>query len=245
MSSVSNTFIQPNWPAPPNVKAMQTTRAGGFSVGPYGSLNFGAHVNDNPQHVAQNRQSLSGIVPTEPVWLDQVHGTHVIDAALSRCVEKADASFTSAANVVCVTMTADCLPILLCDKAGTVIASVHAGWRSLCDGVIEKTVASMQVEAKNLVAWLGPAIGPEAFEVGLEVRDAFVAKDAQAKLAFKVREKKWFGDLYLIAKQRLQLLGITDVYGETLCTFSNPDQFFSYRRDGDTGRMATMIWLTA
>jgi len=148
-------------------------------------------------------------------------------------------------NVVCVTLTADCLPILLCDQAGSVVASVHAGWRSLCDGVIESTVAAMGVDQEMLMAWLGPAIGPNAFEVGAEVRDAFIQADEQAEMAFEKQGDKWLGDLYLIAMQRLNTLGIIDIYGEVMCTYSNPDRFFSYRRDGDTGRMASMVWIAA
>ncbi len=237
------TLITPDWPAPANVKALQTTRQGGVSMGVYASLNLGDHVKDNPQHVAANRQLLSAYLPTEPVWLNQVHGVRVIDAALSSCLESADASVATRKQVVCVTMTADCLPVLLCDHAGTVVAAVHAGWRSLCDGVIEATVAAMPVPADQLMAWLGPAIGPEAFEVGSEVRAQFMAKDAQAESAFKAKGDKWLGDLYTIARQRLQRLGVTQVYGGGHCTFSESETFFSFRRDGDTGRMGSFIWL--
>lgn len=237
------TLITPDWPAPANVKALQTTRQGGVSMGVYASLNLGEHVKDNPQHVAANRQLLSAYLPTEPVWLNQVHGVRVIDAALSSCLESADASVATRKQVVCVTMTADCLPVLLCDHAGTVVAAVHAGWRSLCDGVIESTVAAMPVKADQLMAWLGPAIGPEAFEVGGEVRAQFIAKDAQAESAFKAKGDKWLGDLYTIARQRLQRLGVTQVYGGGHCTFSESETFFSFRRDGDTGRMGSFIWL--
>ncbi len=243
--AISAYLIQPDWPAPANVQAIQTTRVGGVGAGQYDSLNLGDHVNDDPIHVAKNRQLLSDVVPTEPVWLKQVHGTRVIDAARSGCIEQADASFTTQKNVVCVTLTADCLPILLCDQAGTVVASVHAGWRSLCDGVIEQTVAAMGVDKHMLLAWLGPAIGPSAFEVGAVVRDAFVRCDQQAEKAFRRHGDKWLGDLYSIAKQRLNTLGVTDIYGEVMCTYSNPDRFFSYRRDGDTGRMASMVWIAA
>lgn len=237
------TFITPDWPAPVNVKALQTTRNGGVSTGVYASLNLGDHVKDHPQHVAANRQLLSGYLPSEPVWLNQVHGVRVIDAALSSCLESADASFATRKQVVCVTMTADRLPVLLCDQAGTAVAAIHAGWRSLCDGVIEATVAAMPVQASQLMAWLGPAIGPEAFEVGSEVRAQFMAQDAQAELAFQPKGDKWLGDLYAIARQRLQTLGITQVYGGGRCTFNEPENFFSYRRDGDTGRMGCFIWL--
>jgi len=237
------TFITPDWPAPANVKALQTTRNGGVSTGVYASLNLGDHVKDHPQHVAANRQLLSIYLPSEPVWLNQVHGVRVIDAALSSCLESADASFTARKQVVCVTMTADCLPVLLCDQAGTAVAAIHAGWRSLCDGVIEATVNAMPVQADQLMAWLGPAIGPDAFEVGGEVRAQFIAQDAQAELAFQSKGDKWLGDLYAIARQRLQTLGITQVYGGGRCTFNEPDTFFSFRRDGDTGRMGCFIWL--
>lgn len=236
-------LISPDWPAPANVKAFQTTRQGGVSTGVYAGLNLGDHVKDLPQHVAANRQLLSAYMPSEPVWLNQVHGIRVIDAAISSCLESADASFTSRKQVVCVTMTADCLPVLLCDQAGTAVAAVHAGWRSLCDGVIEATVAAMPIEAGQLMAWLGPAIGPDAFEVGEEVRAQFIAKDARAECAFKPHGEKWLGDLYAIARQRLQTLGITEVYGGGRCTFSEPETFFSFRRDGDTGRMGSFIWL--
>jgi polyphenol oxidase len=236
-------FIIPDWPAPANVKALQTTRAGGISTGSYASLNLGDHVKDNPLHVAHNRQSLSPFLPTEPVWLQQVHGIRVIDASTSSCLETADASFSTRKEVVCVTMTADCLPVLLCDEAGTVVAAIHAGWRSLCDGVIEAAVEVMPGEANHLMAWLGPAIGPEAFEVGGEVRQQFIVHDAQAEAAFRPHGNKWLGDLYTIARQRLQSSGITRIYGGGRCTYSEPESFFSFRRDGDTGRMATFIWL--
>jgi len=237
-------FIYPDWPAPVSVKALQTTRVGGVSLAPYDSLNFGGHVKDNPLHVAHNRQLLSAFVPSEPVWLNQVHGVRVIDAALSGRVESADASYTDHKNVVCVTMTADCLPVLLCNKAGTVVAAVHAGWRSLCDGVIEATIKAMPVQANELMAWLGPAIGINAFEVGSEVRAQFIAQDTQAKIAFRPLGDKWLGDLYQIATQRLNKLGVKDVCGGGECTFSDEQRFFSFRRDGDTGRMATMIWIS-
>ncbi len=255
-------FIVPNWPAPKHVRALQTTRVGGVSHAPYDGFNLGSHVNDNPIHVAQNRQALSQYLPSEPVWLNQVHGIHAVDAAQTTCVPEADASFSTQKNVVCVTMTADCLPILLCDTAGTVVASVHAGWRSLCDGVIEATVnkicpeknwQNQTVKSSDIMAWLGPAIGPNAFEVGAEVRAQFMAQGlnlgvAQAETAFKPHDdhksnQKYLADLYKIATQRLNKLGVTQIYGGGLCTFTDTENFFSYRRDGNTGRMATLIWL--
>ncbi len=240
-------FIQPNWPASANVKALQTTRLGGVSQGAYASLNLGAHVNDDPIAVAKNRQLLSPFLPSEPVWLNQVHGLEVIDAAKSTCLQDADASFSTKPNVVCVTMTADCLPVLLCDKAGTVVAAAHAGWRGLCDGVIEATVTKMQVPASEILVWLGPAIGPNAFEVGDDVRTQFVARDKHAAQAFRRHGDKWLCNMYLIARQRLNALGVTAIYGasvnEDFCTYSDKARFFSFRRDQVTGRMASMIWL--
>ncbi|MBM3351030.1 MAG: peptidoglycan editing factor PgeF [Betaproteobacteria bacterium] len=243
-------FIQPNWPAPVNVKALQTTRHGGVSVTPYASLNLGAHVDDAPLAVAQNRQLLSAYLPSEPVWVNQVHGIEVIDAASSTCLQDADASFATRPNVVCVTMTADCLPVLLCDSKGTVVATVHAGWRGLCDGVVEAAVNQMEVNHADILAWLGPAIGPHAFEVGGDVRQQFMAKDVQAVSAFKPiagGRDKWLCDMYAIAKQRLAAIGVTQVYGggvnEDFCTYSDEARFFSFRRDNVTGRMASLIWL--
>ncbi len=240
-------FIQPDWPAPANVKALQTTRLGGVSQGAYASLNLGAHVNDDPIAVAKNRQLLSPFLPSEPVWLNQVHGLEVIDAAKSTCLQDADASFSIKPNVVCATMTADCLPVLLCDKAGTVVAAAHAGWRGLCDGVIEATVTKMQVPASEILVWLGPAIGPNAFEVGDDVRARFVSRDNHAAQAFRRHGDKWLCDMYLIARQRLNALGVTAIYGasvnEDFCTYSDKARFFSFRRDQVTGRMASMIWL--
>lgn len=253
---ISPDFIVPNWPAPANVQSLQTTRIftnsnQGYSLAPYNSLNFGSHVNDNPMHVAQNRQLLSQFLPSEPVWLNQVHGIGVVDAANTSCVPDADASFTTQKNVVCVTMAADCLPVLLCDKAGSLVAAVHAGWRGLCDGVIEETVNRIchlkAIKSVDLMAWLSPAIGPNAFEVGAEVRAQFVEKDKNSVGAFKAQGDKFLANIYLLATQRLNKIGVTDIYGgghnEDFCTFSDEKHFFSYRRDGETGRMATLIWL--
>jgi len=244
-------FIIPNWPAPANVHALQTTRHGGISLAPYNNLNLGGHVQDDLLHVAHNRQLLSQFLPSEPVWLNQTHGINVVDTANADCVPNADASFTIRPNSVCVVMTADCLPILLCDKAGTAVASIHAGWRSLCDGVIEETVRKMPVDVNQLMAWLGPAIGPQAFEVGGEVKAQFIAKDVQGEVAFKSvsdKDDKWLADIYKLATQRLNRAGVNQVYGggqqETYCTFTDEQHFFSFRRDNLTGRMATLIWLT-
>jgi polyphenol oxidase len=244
----NNDLIIPNWPAPTNVKALQTTRIGGISLAPYDSLNFGSHVNDNRIHVAQNRQLLSDYVPSEPVWLNQTHSTKIIDAAAASCEPDADASFSTQKNVVCVVMTADCLPVLLCDKAGKIVVAVHAGWRGLCDGALEASIdaacRAAQLIPNDLMAWLGPAIGPNAFEVGAEVRAQFITKDAKAKAAFKAHGDKWLANIYHIATQRLNNTGVTQIYGGDRCTFTEKENFFSYRRDGATGRMATLIWMT-
>lgn len=235
----------PDWPAPANVRALQTTRQGGFSVAPYDTLNLGDHVGDEPLIVARNRMQLNALLPSEPVWLKQVHGTTVVDAVAAGCgVPVADACLARNAGAVCVVMTADCLPLLLCDEAGTVVAAVHAGWRGLCDGVIEATVRAMGVPAQQVMAWLGPAIGPQAFEVGGEVRAAFIAQQPQAAVAFTARGDKFLADLFMLARQRLQALGVTRIHGGGVCTYSDRERFFSYRRDGVTGRMGSFIWLT-
>ena len=237
--------ITPNWPAPANVTALQTTRKGGISVAPYASFNLGVHVGDNQLAVLRNRMLLAPLMPSEPVWLNQVHGVSVADAGHAGCLPQADASVATHPGAVCVVMTADCLPVLLCDETGSVVGAAHAGWRGLCDGVIEATVTSMQLPASTLMAWLGPAIGPTVFEVGDEVRTAFVAKQPQAAQAFvAAAEGKWMADIYQLARLRLQALGIHRIYGGDLCTYSDDQRFYSYRRDGVTGRMGTFIWLS-
>jgi YfiH family protein len=248
-SFVSHLII-PDWPAPLNVRSMQTTRLGGVSTAPYDSLNLGMHVGDDVLRVARNRMLLNRILPSEPVWLEQVHGTVVADADRASCVPQADACI--ARRGVCVVMTADCLPVLLCDKQGSVVAAVHAGWRGLAAGVIDAAVHAMDVSPDNLMAWLGPAISQDAFEVGDEVRATFMDADAATATAFtpshlkgegRGEGDKWQADIYALAGRRLQLLGVTDVYGGDRCTYRESDQFFSYRRDGVTGRMGTFIWL--
>jgi polyphenol oxidase len=237
-------LVFPGWPAPANVMALQTTRLGGYSSRPYASLNLGDHVGDDPLVVAANRQRLNRFVPTEPLWMRQVHGTNVIDAALASCLPEADAAIARAPDAVCCVMTADCLPVLLCDHAGTVVAAVHAGWRGLLHGVIEATIDTMHVPSSGLLAWLGPAIGPQAFEVGDEVRQAFVHVDENARHAFTPQaDGKWLADIYLLARQRLQGAGVAQIHGGEFCTHTDSARFFSYRRDGVTGRMASMIWL--
>ena len=234
----------PDWPAPLNVKALQTTRSGGASVAPYDTFNLGAHVGDAPLVVAHNRQLLASLLPSEPVWLEQVHGTIVANADSASCQPQADACVATHPGAVCVVMTADCLPLLLCNDQGSLVGAAHAGWRGLCDGVIEQTVHSMSVAPDTLMAWLGPAIGPQAFEVGDEVRVAFVARQREAAAAFVPSANgKWFADIYQLARLRLNAMGITRIYGGGLCTHTDRARFYSYRRDGATGRMGTFIWL--
>jgi len=241
-----NDLIIPDWPAPSNVKAIQTTRKGGYSKMPYDSLNLGGHVGDDAMLVESNRQLLNPLLPSEPVWLNQVHGVEVVDAAVASCLPNADATYANKPGAVCAVMTADCLPVLLCNESGTEVAAVHAGWKGLLDGVIEAAISKMKSSPEQILAWMGPAIGPQAFEVGDDVRDAFVVADAQAKDAFIAKgEGKWLGDIFQLAKQRLANKGVTQVYGGGLCTYTDQARFFSFRRDNVTGRMATLIWLEA
>ena len=237
-------LIRPDWPAPANVRALVTTRRGGVSQGPYASLNLGDHVGDDPAAVAHNRALLSAQLPAGPVWLKQVHGLAVVEADRVSGIPEGDASVARRPGTVCAVLTADCLPVLLCDQAGTVVGAAHAGWRGLAGGVIEAAVAAMGVAPERQMAWLGPAIGPEAFEVGGEVRDIFMAHDAAAERAFVAHGNgKWLADIYLLAAQRLGRLGVPRVSGGNLCTYRDRERFYSYRRDGATGRMASLIWL--
>lgn len=238
-------FFVPDWPVPARVRAMQTLRTGGCSLSPWHSLNLGTHVGDDPAHVAANRALLRRRLPDDPGWLDQVHGAVTVDAGSVATPVRADASLARRPGVVCAVMTADCLPVLFCDRAGSVVAAAHAGWRGLLAGVLESTLAAMQVLPAELLVWLGPAIGPARFEVGDEVRKAFLAKDAHAASAFVGGDSgKWLADIYQLARQRLQRAGVAHVFGGQYCTVSEPERYFSYRRDGVTGRQATLIWLT-
>jgi len=238
----SDRWLIPDWPAPANIRAGTTLRGGGVSLPPYDSLNLGEHVGDNPAAVAENRRRLN--LPTEPIWLRQTHSTQIVDAA--RCTSgqtKADGSYTTEPQVICTVLSADCLPILICDRAGTTVAAVHAGWRGLAAGIIEQAIATLPVHGKDLLAWLGPAIGPDAYEVGNEIRATFIAHDPAANTAFNAAQEKWRMDIYQLARQRLMALGITAIYGGNRCTFTEKQHFYSYRRDGLTGRMASLIWL--
>ena len=240
-------WLQPEWPAPANVRTASTLRTGGVSAMPFDTLNLGDHVGDAPEAVQSNRQRLREALrlPDEPCWLNQVHGSRVIEAGKSAAPPEADACIARSTGQVCVVMTADCLPVLFCNREGDRVAAAHAGWRGLAGGVLESTVNSLGLPGSQLMAWLGPAIGPDAFEVGDEVRIAFTARDAAAAQAFRPghRAGHWLADLYLLARQDLARLGVHAVYGGGLCTYSDESRFFSYRRDGKCGRMATLIWL--
>ncbi len=241
-----NDWIIPDWPAPSTVRAVSTTRRGGVSRPPYDGFNLAEHVGDDPLHVAENRRRLVATMglSSEPAWLNQVHGTVVVAAETVVVPPPADAVWTREPGRFCVVMTADCLPVLLCDHAGTVVAAVHAGWRGLAGGVIAAAVAQLPVSPPALMAWLGPAIGPEAFEVGDEVRAAFLAMDADYGDCFRPSPAgRWSADIYALARRQLRGLGVTAVYGGGFCTFNEPERFFSYRRDHQTGRMATLIGL--
>ena len=236
-------WLTPDWPAPPQVKACVTTRAGGVSQAPFDSFNLGDHVGDDASAVAANRHSLIAQLHCQPAWLKQVHGTAVAAADPAQVAE-ADASWTATPGIACTVMTADCLPALFCDRAGTRVAAAHAGWRGLVNGVLEATLDSLAVPAQDLLVWLGPAIGPQAFEVGPEVRDAFMAVQAEAEQAFvpSANAGKYLADIYQLARLRLAARGVTAVYGGGLCTVSDP-RFFSYRRAARTGRFASLVWL--
>jgi len=239
------TFIAPNWSAPKQVKAYTTTRLGGFSLAPYDGFNLADHVGDDPQCVIKNRILLKKtlhLLPNEPQWLTQIHGIEVAD--FDKNVRCADAIYTREINQVCVVMTADCLPVLFCNRAGTEVAAAHAGWRGLAQGVLEATIQRFQSPHNEIIAWLAPAISAQAFEVGEEVYDAFVKVLPQARFAFTpTRPKHWLADLYLLARQKLEHIGIKAIYGDNFCTYQNAYQFYSYRRDKVTGRMAHLIWI--
>ena len=244
-------WIIPDWPAPVHVKSLFTTRSGGVSGGKngiYASLNLGMHVHDDPIAVERNRTLLCTYLPAEPKWLQQVHGIEpVCIEHATAAIPQGDAALSRQPGTVCAIMVADCLPVFLCDRAGTVVAIAHAGWRGLVGGIIEQTIAAMQVDRSSLLAWLGPAIGPNHFEVGVDVFEAFMQHDAIAAKAFvAIRnkpEKKWLADIFLLARQRLEASGVSAIYGSGICTYSDAQRFFSYRRDGETGRMAALIWL--
>ena len=236
-------WIKPDWPAAKNIHAAVTLRTGGLSKGAFSSLNPALHVNDKPENVVANRKTISDMLnlPSAPVWLEQVHGNRVIKANQSTQLQQADASYIEQAGLVCAVMTADCLPVLLATSGGDKIAAIHAGWRGLLAGIIRHTVNAL--DATNIIAWLGPAIGPDCFEVGSEVRNAFVKQSADFAGGFKqINQNKYLADIYQLATIELATMGVTQVYGGGFCTVTDKERFYSYRRDGETGRMATLIW---
>lgn len=247
-------LLIPNWPAPKNVRAFTTTRTGGVSVPPYhgktrtdGGLNIASHVGDQAQAVQENRRILRKLLPNDPLWLTQVHGTTVVDAAIASDYVEADASFTTRSKTVCLVQTADCLPVLFCDTKGTCVAATHAGWKGLAIGVLEATIQTLQNQgAKELIAWIGPGIGPKAFEVNDDVRDLFVAHYPTSSKHFQsIGAQKYLGNLYAIANDILIDHKISHISGGDLCTYTDEARFYSFRRDEITGRMATLIWLEA
>lgn len=236
-------WLTPDWPAPARVRACVTTRADGVSLPPYDSFNLGDHVDDDPAAVASNRLKLTTTLGCQPAWLSQVHGTRVVEADPAR-VETADASWSQTPGIASLVMTADCLPALFCNRDGTRVAAAHAGWRGLANGVLEATLDALATPADQILVWLGPAIGPDAFEVGPEVRDAFIAQHAEADAAFRpsANAGRYLADIYALARIRLAARGITAVYGGGFCTVSDP-RFYSYRRASRTGRFASLVWL--
>jgi polyphenol oxidase len=240
-------WIIPDWPAPPTVRALVTTRNGGFSTGVCRSMNLSLR-SDDPLNVARNQELLRAVCGVEPLWLSQTHGTQVVGVDHAQQFAEGDAAVATQPGRAATVRVADCLPVLLCDRRGTRAAAVHAGWRGLCTGVLEATVAAMHTPSQEIIAWLGPAIGPGAFEVGDEVRAAFVTRDAGAHVAFVPypgRPGKWLADLYSLGTLRLRNAGVIDVYGGGFCTVTDADRFFSYRRDKTAGRMAALVWLAA
>lgn len=236
-------WLEADWPAPANVHSVTTLRTGGVSEDSFASLNPATHVGDNLDSVYQNRKIIKFMLnlPSEPVWLNQTHSNRAVNAVATPSLQQADASYTDQPGVVCAVMTADCLPLLVCSNDGSEIAAIHAGWRGLLEGVIDNTLSTLN--NNDVLVWLGPAIGPECFEVGAEVRDSFVAKSPDSALAFKQKnDEKWLADIYQLARIILAKLGVNKVYGGNFCTVTEAARFYSYRRDKDTGRMATLIW---
>ena len=243
-------LIIPDWPAPPGVKALSSTRNGGVSLRPWDTLNLGDHVGDDPAAVAQNRAAvaaLTGLDGRQVHWLEQVHGERVLTLPLIEGRRCADAATTSRPGEICAILTADCLPVLFCNQKGTQVAVAHAGWRGLLAGVLENTVARFE-EPESVMAWLGPAIGPESFEVGPEVREGFVQCNAESETCFvhsPHSRHRYLADIYGLARQRLRASGVVQINGGERCTVQESGTFFSFRRDGQTGRQASFVWLEA
>jgi YfiH family protein len=241
--NIAEHWLTPDWPAPANIHAATTLRTGGVSEPPYSSLNPALHVGDLDSAVMENRRIIKNMLslPAEPFWLNQIHSSIAVDAAITDYLPSADASYTSKPGIVCAVMTADCLPLLLCAADGARIAAIHAGWRGLLAGIIRHTVKALA--KTNLLVWLGPAIGPASFEVGSEVREAFLAKSNGFANAFSRQDNgKWLADIYLLARHELTALGISQIYGGDFCTLTDQARFYSFRRDPKTGRMVSLIW---
>ena len=239
---VPQDWIGPDWPVPPTVRALCTTRSGGFSEGPWSSMNLGAHCGDDPVSVQQNRELLAAMLPANPLWLRQVHGAIAIQHDSSGAEEpEADGVVASGMNQVCAVLTADCLPVLFSNREGTKVAAAHAGWRGLARGVLEATLNAMDEPPDRVIAWLGPAIGPDHYEVGQEVFDAF---PAAASGGFRQQGGRWLMNLPELARKQLAAAGLQSIHGGGFCTFTEHERFFSYRRDGTTGRMACLVWRT-
>jgi YfiH family protein len=236
-------WLIPDWPAPAGIKSCVTTRHGGVSVAPYDSFNLGDHVDDDPSAVAANRLRLTSELHIEAAWLKQVHGVAVAEADPTQVVE-ADASWSATPGIACTIMTADCLPALFCNRAGTRVAAAHAGWRGLASGVLEAAAESLQVAPGEILVWLGPAIGQPSFEVGAEVREAFISSHPQTEEAFIPSKNpgRFMADIYALARLRLAACGITAVYGGGFDTVTDP-RFYSYRQSARNGRFASLIWI--
>ncbi|WP_237060514.1 peptidoglycan editing factor PgeF [Microbulbifer sediminum] len=247
-------YLIPDWPAPANVRAATSMRRDGHSSGAYAAFNLGGHVGDDAGAVEANRRQLvlELQLPSEPQWLEQIHSDRIVEAHRDGLVRTADASFSREAGTVCAVLTADCLPLLLCDRAGSIVAAVHAGWRGLATGVVRNSVRALDCAPGELLAWLGPAIGPDAFETGVDVLELFFehamdgAHTERMAQCFRPHADKplhFLADIYGLARAELESLGVTGIYGGNRCTFTETDDFFSYRRDGVTGRMASLVWL--
>ena len=251
--------VVPNWPAPASIRALVTTRTGGVSEAPYDALNLGKHVGDAPEKVIENRARLRQLLPSEPIWLEQVHGTRVWHSGENF---QADAAISAELNQVITVLTADCMPVFFCNRAGSLVGVAHAGWRGLCAGVLENTVQALcekslalgqTLAREDILVWLGPAIGPSCFEVGNEVREQFIDAARLTGAVFPLESfqaipgnpQKYWANLYLLARSRLKYAGIQAIYGGDFCTFTQSEQFFSHRRDGVSGRFAALIWLAA
>ncbi|MBT4836502.1 MAG: peptidoglycan editing factor PgeF [Methylococcales bacterium] len=238
-------WLSPDWPAPENIRAICTTRSGGCSLFPYHSMNLGDHVDDDLQHVNANRQHLKRILalPRDPRWLTQIHGNEIIDADKDTKSMAADGIITSRNNMVCTVLTADCVPVLLCDQNGHQVCAVHAGWKGLAGCIIAQAIAKFDCKSSKLMAWIGPAISQVNYQVNQAMVSSFVEQSISYQQAFKyVDNDQYLADLVLLAKLQMQALGLNQIYGGQWCTFADDSKFFSYRRQNITGRMATLIW---